>query len=281
MDNYYNDIHRISLNIFKEFDRICQKYDLKYFAIGGTCLGAIRHQGFIPWDDDMDFAMPFVDYLRFRKIAIKELREPYKIIDYKDIKQYKDFWLKIHDSNTTFIEKEIKDKKELYRGVSIDIMPICAITKKTIPQKIFLLKMYIFTKLDYNNRSNMNDKKSLLKKILWLCLMPLYKKDFNYYSNLLEKMCRKYSFNEKNDICFAWRFPLRKTYSNVFKYNDFSKSIEKKFEDVIMKVPINYDDYLKNDYGDYMTPPENERINHDPYLCDLKKSYLSYLEEKE
>ncbi|MBQ3376643.1 MAG: LicD family protein, partial [Synergistaceae bacterium] len=88
----------VELDIFKAFKAICEKHNLRYFAIGGTCIGAVRHHGFIPWDDDMDVAMPYEDYVKFFEVAPSELPEKYKFIH-----PTVDGISRIYDEKTTMI----------------------------------------------------------------------------------------------------------------------------------------------------------------------------------
>ena len=113
----------IELDILKQFINICNKENLQYYVVGGTLLGAVRHKGFIPWDDDIDVSMPRQDYEKFLTVAKKYLSEPYflqtRITDKNTLFNY----AKIRNSNTTFIEQSIK-KLDMNHGVFIDIFPL-------------------------------------------------------------------------------------------------------------------------------------------------------------
>lgn len=271
------------LNIYKEFKRICDENNLKYYAIGGTCIGAIRHKGFIPWDDDLDVAMPFEDYEKFRKIAPKELNNNYNLIDYIDCNRtYKFHFMKIENLNTTFVEQgELYDYNQ-YKGVYIDIMPISAISKNIILRCTDKIRFYFYDKLNKNIRLKYEEKKSLKGKILWILSRPLFiLKKKNYYSKKFDKLCRKREISSKKYILFPFRIPLRRPYSNIFDFEDFKDSLEVPFEDTSIKLPIGYDNYLKKDFGDYMQlPPEEKRISHLPAILDLNTSYVKYMNEK-
>ena len=92
-------LQMVTLDIIKLFADICEKHNLKYFMVGGTMLGAIRHKGFIPWDDDVDMGMPRPDYERFMKIVHKELPEGYSFLNYKQNKEYKRYFSRIVNNN--------------------------------------------------------------------------------------------------------------------------------------------------------------------------------------
>ena len=100
-------LQEIELDIFKRFKRLCQDYNLRYFAIGGTCIGAIRHNGFIPWDDDIDVAMPLEDYIKLKEIAMRELEYPYSLYTTEKNRHWYAGSMKMQNENTTFIEKDL------------------------------------------------------------------------------------------------------------------------------------------------------------------------------
>ena len=278
---YNIELQNKILDIFKEYKKICEENNLRYYAIGGTCIGTIRHKGFIPWDDDIDVAMPIDDYEKFRRIAKTELHGKYRLIDYEEDNNRTSNFLKMQDITTTFVEeKEIK-RLNRYKGVFIDIMPITAINKNSIKARQLKLRFFINAKLNENIKIPYKCKTKLKGKIFWILSHVLFiLKNKDHYSKKFDKLCKKYKISEENDILFPWRIPLRKPYSNVFNYNDFKETCEMPFEDTTIAVPIGYDNYLKKDFGDYMKlPPESKRVCHNPAILDLEKSYLTYIEE--
>ena len=118
-----NRMHLLHLDILKEFIRICNKYELRYFLLGGSCLGTVRHQGFIPWDDDIDVGMPRPDYERFMEIAQNELPEYYFLQNSKTDPDYPLCFAKIRDSRTTFIERSVSHLN-INHGIYFDIFPL-------------------------------------------------------------------------------------------------------------------------------------------------------------
>ena len=116
-------IQDLEIGAMCELDRICRKYNLKYTLAGGTLLGALRHDGFIPWDDDMDVNMLRSDFLKLREIAPKELRQRYFYQSSQTDPEYLYFFDKIRINDTTFKEAVLADKK-IHHGVYIDIFPV-------------------------------------------------------------------------------------------------------------------------------------------------------------
>lgn len=272
----------VALNILNQFDLICQKYKLKYFAIGGTCIGAVRHQGFIPWDDDIDVAMPIEDYYRFIEIAKKKLKNPLEILNPHYMKHYNGFYFKLQDSSTTFIGIDEKRYPDRYAGIYIDLFPVCGLPKNKLKRKLFIRKCSFYNKLNYKLRFPFKDNKDLFGKIIWLSLTPLRcVLPFYYASDKLHKLIRNMPFDASDKVLFPWRrIPGKNTgtYKNVFRRDDFIDTIKVKFEDSTIMIPIGYDSYLKRDFDDYMTlPPEEQRIpRHPKAIIDFERSYKYY-----
>lgn len=272
-----NELQKEILKVFKEFQNICSTNNLRYFAIGGTCLGAIRHKGFIPWDDDLDVVMPFEDYEKFRYIASKYLKAPYQLLDFEEVQHCRFLFLKMHNSETTFIEEDVKQFPERYTGVYIDIMPVVGLPKHA--GFVHKFKCFYCIKLNLARRFKHREKRKLLSKIIVIfASMICVRKPFNYYSKKFENLISKYKFGESEQVLFPWRIPVKPPYKNVFPYFIFKESRSVPFEDTTILVPREYDSYLTMDFGDYMKlPPEEERISRHTAECiDLRKPYREY-----
>ena len=137
-----NEIQKVELNLLKEFVKVCEKNNLRYFMVGGSALGCVRHKGFIPWDDDIDVAMPREDYEKFMKMQ-DELPSYCFIQNYKTDPHYIYNYGKLRDSRTTFIESYYKYHR-INHGVWIDIFPLDGISSKMKPSKKFAPKLYYF-----------------------------------------------------------------------------------------------------------------------------------------
>ena len=279
-----NDIQKVCLETYKEYKKICDKYNLNYFAIGGTCIGAVRHNGFIPWDDDIDIAMPIKDLFEFIEISKDELDKSYSIYSPKKIRNFKSNFYKLYNVKTTYIEKENIKYPESYRGIGIDLMPIYGMPKGDSKQLKMAKTNDMFLTFNEKNRSSFLDQINISGKLNWILLYPFYKKrNWNYW---IDKSIDKYAkipFDNSDKIIFGWRrFPYkrRKTnYKSVFSYEDFSSWCEMRFEDTNIRVPIGWDNYLKSDFGDYLTlpPVEQRKTMHNVVIIDTKKSYKDYI----
>ena len=270
-----NKLHNYLLDILKEFQRICNKNNLTYFAIAGTMLGAVRHDGFIPWDDDLDVGMPIKDFLLLRKFIEKDIKQPYVFIDTLNKKRNIHYFYKIENEKTTFIEEEnVKFKK----GIWIDILPFSGTPDNNISLYIFLKKLYFYKKLDLYRNMNYNDCKNIKQKILKIISFPFtIGKKNNYYVTKFENLMNKYDFKKSKKIFYAWRlsFSYKKTIKySVFDSKIFNSFISHKFENTSIMLPVRYDLYLKKCYGDYMKlPPIEKRKCHKPFLLSFDKSY--------
>lgn len=280
MQSNISALQRIILNNYKEFKRICEKYGLRYYAIGGTCIGAVRHQGFVPWDDDMDVAMPLDDFLEFRNVAPLELSDPYELFDIDEHKHCAFRFLKLINQETTFIENGCEPYPDRYCGVFLDIMPLCGAPNDPNEREKYLnfimqsWRKNIHLRFPPDYFKTIKSRAYSLITIYRHVLMPFY-----YYTRKVGRICKKYSFDSSDNTFFIWR---RNPNRMFFLHRDFADYIDMPFEDTMIRVPVGYDSYLKADFGDYMTlPPEEERhLVHQAAILDLNRSYKEYIKER-
>lgn len=268
-------LQQTNLEMIKIFIQICAKHQLQYFALGGTLLGAVRHQGFIPWDDDVDLGMPRPDYEKFLQIAPDELanlepqgRYRLRTIDVDD--DYRTYIAKIENVDVKmvrqFYTKDGVADKQIFAW--IDVMPIDGMPAdeaQLLTHNANILKAKKKVSLTLLDK-NMGTSKKRSKKEMLIINAGLktgafkllnVKKAFEAFDNL----CKKYSYDES---CVAGN-----TYG-VYKEKEF---VEKSifgggsfypFEDMQIRCPKDADAYLKHVYGDYMQlPPEEARGGHE------------------
>lgn len=237
---------KIMLEILKEVDRICRKHKIKYWLDGGTLLGAVRHKGFIPWDDDIDICMLPEDYNEFINIGLKELSEKY-FLDTKERDPYKVFkFLKIRDRNTIFIEEEESDREKYHQGIFMDIFVMNYLNDSSISRR----KLYnILLKLKdlIAERGKYKFLKLILKKF-GVVFLSTKLFDFLFLNAEEERKSIGYKYNFNQIYFLKDIFPL--------------KEIE--FEETMFYCPCNFDAILKELYGDmYMElPPKEQRVWH-------------------
>ncbi|MBR3263669.1 LicD family protein [Candidatus Saccharibacteria bacterium] len=242
------------LNIYKEIKRICEKNHIPYYAIGGTALGAIRHKGFIPWDDDMDLGIPIDFYDKFKKACKKDLKPTYQFTELHFMGG------KVHNINTSFIEAQCMTDKNSYYGIFVDIFPIVGTPNEKTSLLSFLeeVKKYFEKAFIYDRYP---DSSQLSKKEIEAWREKLL------FQNPLKNSRRAIEFSAGN-----W----------FTKNSDGMKSpIIIQFEDTTIPIPSTYDEDLTNQYGDYMKlPPKEQRYTHDTYsLIDLNCPYQKYYDQ--
>lgn len=267
-----NDIQLRELNVLKKIVEICKSHNINYFAIGGTCIGAVRHKGFIPWDDDIDIAMPRKDFNKFLKYAVKELPKDYKIVEGNNSKSHRFSFVKIHDSKATFMERYAIGCPDIVTGPFVDIMPIDGLSNKSFFRfiQIFLYRTFV----GMNDRIRFvpliqfkNVKYGKLKFLSRKILSSLFKHNFFYRK--ISVLGKKENFDNSNYCIFTWRAKDLPKQRLIFKKSFFENVIEVPFENMYINIPQKFDEYLKQDFGEYMIPPSNPQTHHDVFIIDL------------
>lgn len=274
MDNVLlKELQKVELEILLEVDRVCKKNKIKYFLVSGTLLGAIRHKGFIPWDDDIDICMPVKDYRKFCKVCRKELNEKYFLQTYEtDLTSM--LFAKVRKNGTTAIE-ENREKRAYHQGVWIDIFPLVAIKNDSrwiekFTQTVLFAKRLIKKKIDW-----IEEDKNL----------PFYKKIHRLIPlssvRLFVGIILKKAFKnpEKYDSCY-YIWSKKKFYAR-FETSLFESVSDMEFEGYTFPVPTKWHEYLTVVYGDYMKLPPPEKRNggcHTISIIDLESDYRNYTE---
>lgn len=285
LQNKMKDLQLNILNIFVEIDKVCKKNNLRYYAIGGTCLGAVRHQGFIPWDDDLDIAMPRPDYEKFLSIAEKELPSNLKIFHVNQGKNYICRFSKVHDTTTTFVEKGMKIYQDRYTGVYVDIMPLDGIPENEEERKKYFYRLLWLSRFDwhrkYEQNKILNADKGIRRKVFWKCIYPfLALFPANYFSEKYLKLQKRYPYETSTNLSYTWSWRASKV---IFPKKDFENYVLLPFENVQMRCPVGYDNFLTILFGDYMKlPPKEQQVAcHEADILDLERPFSYYMKERE
>lgn len=267
-------LKEIELEIFRQFIEICNENSLRYFVVGGTALGAVRHKGFIPWDDDIDVALPRGDYEKFLSIAQSSLPGNMFLQTYITDKNYPNPFAKLRRSDTAFIEKSTS-KIKMNHGVYIDIFPLDGYSRPGIKGKLFRLKEKILKisvgSVFVSGNILKNKFRAIVKRAI-ARLLP----DYRASVRRLDTMYKKIPYEDAEIIvnfCGAW------AEKEIMPKAYFGNGIEGEFEGIKVVLPAKTHEYLTALYGDYMTlPPEEERVGHHYYtVIDLEKSYKEYV----
>ncbi|NLL97419.1 MAG: LicD family protein, partial [Clostridiaceae bacterium] len=235
---------------------------------------------FIPWDDDLDIAIPIQDFDRFWGIAEKELPEFLKIYTCKNKRNYRYIFGKIHNINTTFIEESEVGYPDAYKGIFVDIMPIASVPDNPTEKKNFQKKISLYSKLNYIRRYPFKGMETFKKKIIWIMMRPFCLiTNFDFFSEKWLNLLREYPLGSSSLTGYTWWASHFEKLT--FPMEDFAGTLELSFEDTDIKCPVNYGDYLTRQFGDYMKlPPTDQRAPHMVNLIDTKESYELYVERK-
>ncbi|MCZ0861987.1 LicD family protein [Methanocorpusculum vombati] len=260
----------VELIILLEVKRICEKHQVKYFLVAGTLLGAVRHQGFIPWDDDIDIGMTRSEYNKFITICEKELKPPFKMISGTNDQNYIMPFIKIMMEGTTYVSKSL-ESAPIHLGIWIDIFPLDNVPNgRGLCTQIhkYLLKYLIdscYVRYGYGIPN------TRLRKIYrFVMTLPLHFMSDHTLLRWRDKELEKYN-NIETKRKYLTGSPYKYEKSLISSSN-LEKLETLRFEGEIFPVPNNYTQILKLVYGDYMTPPpESKRIGHIPVKIDLGK----------
>lgn len=250
----------VQIEILEEIVRICKKYNLSYFLNYGTLIGAIRHRGFIPWDDDLDIGMPRDDYETFLRVAKEELNEKFFLQDSDTETQH---WLpfaKVRKNHTIFEEASLAHVDDsVHKGIFVDIFPLDYVKKHGgfLVHVQFILSKAINETM-YYKAGVYSSKESLKYRSLD---MILSKFSFKKLCRLQKKIA---TLQGKEKMGYLADFGASRNYLKAICPVDYFLPVhETEFEGKRFCVPKEYDLYLKMVYGDYMKmPKEEDRVNH-------------------
>lgn len=265
-------IQEIDLRMAEYFVGFCEKHNLLCYFCGGGCIGAVRHQGFIPWDDDLDFFMPRDDYERLKDVWADT--DEYALL--YPSKYYNDhnIFATIRNKNTTMIKPYQRDIDTIH-GISIDIFPLDGCPKHKI-QRMYqcfwgLVYQLFCAQVIPNNHGKMIRH---IAKVM-LALVKNSETRYKIWKRAEGKMSQ-YAFKDSmyvTEICAGPKYMM-----NEYPKQCFEKALYTAFEDTKMPIPVGYDTYLHMAFGNYMElPPIEERVpSHDAVVIDVNKSYTEY-----
>lgn len=237
------DIQAKMLDIMIEIDRICQKHHLRYLLDGGTMLGAVRHKGFIPWDDDADVMMPRDDYEKFMKIAETELGAPYVFQCLENTDGYPYNFGKVFDTSTTYVEG-FTANASMSHGIYVDVFPMDYVDDSYLKHADMIAH---YTMLRYYKLGLASGIKAVAARPLSLSFI-----------NKRASSHMKYYGIRGNMVCKLCHHGKNKPPISLDLFND---TILTPYENTMLRVPAAYDAFLTGRYGDYMQlPPEEERV---------------------
>ncbi len=276
------EIQMCTFNILKEVIRICNKHKLTYYLSCGTLLGAVRHKGFIPWDNDIDIEMPIEDYRKFLKIAPKEISGDFFIQTYKSDPKFNLHWIQVRANNTTSLVLKYKNW-DIHWGMHIDIFPLIGLYENTRMKRFQLKSLQLartFINKDFISVC-MPEELESNKKLQLIYKLP--KGIRNLFCDLFLRFAYKGTKHSKHYSIADGEKSCINSYINSSAYND---KVSLEFEGLQFDCPGDYDHVLTELYGDYMTPPpESERHfghtgTHGSIIYDHTKDYKEYLKDQ-
>lgn len=250
-------IQDMELEILIEFDNFCEKHELIYSLMGGTMLGAIRHNGFIPWDDDIDVSMPRPDYEKFIELTKNGLRKDLEVFSINTHENYIHYFAKIVDTRTILYEKNVRDKYKI--GLNIDVFPVDGYPEDEKVAKEHYKKIARLKKFGiWSARIERKDGpvKSMLKSVR---NYPFSLVGPSYFARRRDEEYKKFDFVESNDVTYSTGYADRTKMTK----EQFLNLIDVEFCGYKFKCQKDYDYILRCIYGDYMTlPPLEKRVSH-------------------
>ena len=231
------------LEMLKYIDKVCQENNIPYWLSSGTCLGAVRHGGFIPWDDDMDIEMLGRDYDRFIKIIETTNDCPYVLQTHKSDPSYIISFGKLRDRFSEIVEDDIMDKDYKYKGIYIDIFPI----EPSNSLKLALLGKYLYLICWIMNKLTNKMVRKTCRTIVYIGVFKVIIPILKPFTKMSNKKILRHRLGST--------YIKKRNYDHIFPLNQIQ------FEGYSFTCPYDTDAYLKLIYGDYMKLPSKIEIH--------------------
>ncbi len=245
-------IQKVIYSILCDIDDFCKENGIMYFLSGGTCLGAVRHQGFIPWDDDADIMMPRDEYDKFIRLFSEKFAGKYGVGALVLTDKWNIQYARIWNTKTRITTTTIKDYE---RGMGIDVFPIDGLPENILCRKLYYKKMSVLKGLSnaaIRETFLSTEKYRMVKKITGFFVRPFGARRF---SEKMDKLARKYPFYSSKyvGVSIVAHYGEKETISRKqMESPQYIKFVERRFP-----VPIGYKEYLTNLYGNYMEIPKD------------------------
>ena len=266
------DVQNKILDIMKYIDTICRENGIDYYIMGGTALGAVRHGGFIPWDDDLDIFMTPEQYAKFKSIFEADKSEKFVLQEWRTTPQYIEY-AKIRMNGTTFIEYAFANRTDMHHGIYVDIMILHKVPNKPLIQKLIFFESKYVTLLALTQRNWVPKSKMQELAVKIIKFLP---------NRLLAKCCYKRIYKYDNlDKNFFWSYWITKASlkKGLFRPDIFDRPVDIVFEDTVLKGPNHIKEYLQLRYGDYMKMPSEQEQKMDIHaeVYDTERHYKEYM----
>lgn len=268
-------LQNVELDMLRDFDALCEKYGIDYFGCGGTVIGALRHQGFIPWDDDIDIGFTRENYEKFLEVADKEYPGKYKVLNAETDTNYVLMTTRWVKCGTRFQEECFKDI-DCDFGIFLDLYCFENIPddeklmKKQAKKAWFWGKLLVMRGVSHPTLYASGIRKTILETVAWLGHwgMKVLHISPRFLYRQAKNAATMYRNVETKRIAYMFDPSL---YTSIINKEDVIPTIKLPYEDIMIRLPGKPEVYAQRRYGsDYMTPPpENKRHNHPPYRLDF------------
>ena len=275
-EQHLNDTQKYILHVLREVTRVLEELNIPYFMQGGTMLGAIRHGGFIPWDDDVDLGIPRADYDRLLKEVSSRLPENLELRTYDDETDHHYYFARIVD--TRYQIRRMGSIEERLENIWVDLFPLDGMPNGCISRQWHKMRL-LLTRLKFHLScfEKVNIKRPgrpLVERIIIrVAMVTRVGKWWNTRKQLdkMDRLLKKYP-PEKSNYLVNFTGQTSFKFNEMFKKEIYGQGKEYPFEDMVLVGPEQYDPYLKSLYGDYMTPPkEADRNAHAAELVPIKE----------
>ncbi len=268
-------LHDLNLKMAEEFVSFCKRHNLLCYLCGGGCIGAIRHKGWIPWDDDLDFFMPRADYERAICLWREEMQTGRYKLEKSDEKHIDgNLFFVIRDSQTTYI-KPYQADMDITQGIVLDVLPLDGYPNSRIARVLqcFWALIYSLYRAQIVPKKHGKFIRAIGKGLLFVIPSPSIRYKISVYA---EKQMSKHKIQDCDGITELCSGPGYM--KNKYPKEAFAYSLSLPFENTMMPVPVGYDQYLKIAFGDYMQlPSEDKQVpSHDVVFMDLKQPACKY-----
>ena len=254
-------IWALQIDLYKQVEKICDRHGLKCFAVGGTAIGAVRHKGMIPWDDDLDIALPRPDYNLFLEYAQKELEQPYFLQTVLTDPVFFRPHAMLRNSNTTCVGKWDQHCK-CNNGIYIDIFPLDGFVDNKECHS-YIQRHKFMNQLGMNNYRWKSAKNQKLKRVIVRLVSLLHYPGGNKQIYLRhEAECKDFPYNDYEIVGIHFCHFLQKLPKITWRKEIFDSVVKLPFEYTDIYLPVGYDEMLRKQFGDYMQfPPVETRGN--------------------
>lgn len=270
-DNKLRELQLVELQILKDVAKMCDENNIIYFLDSGTLLGAVRHKGFIPWDDDVDIIMDVDNYIKFCELAPIKLSQCYFVQNMNTDPKVRISWSKVRKNGTTCMDGDLT-RYDIHYGVGIDIFVLIGVPNSVVGRRLWQIAKsmedILLDKYCYQARGAEVPRGW---RLLWK--MP------DSMRMAIIRVLQKYTMRrcKGHKQCFNMWYKSPEQYAVSMEAYDEKNRIKLTFEDAEFWCPGGYEEVLKANYGEWrVIPSQEEQVNHGDTIVDLEKDYKSY-----